>query len=196
MGRIIFRRYATTTGTRPQPYAPTPGALSRQATAGLDPQSRAVIWGHLDDLQRQEAITVFLTTHRLEEAERCDRIAVMDHGHVVVAGHSARAEGCRRSRHRPPAPRSAVCSVGSGDSGDTSRLHDTMIEPTTVPPGSMIADVVSDTATTTPSLPIRAVSCCSHCPLRATWCRIRAFSARRSAAIGSPATRPMISSAG
>jgi ABC-2 type transport system ATP-binding protein len=57
-----------------------------EPTTGLDPQSRAQVWSHLHELRRQEAITLFLTTHHLEEAEHCDRIAVMDHGKVVVEG--------------------------------------------------------------------------------------------------------------
>lgn len=57
-----------------------------EPTAGLDPHSRALVWEHLRRLQRQQAITIFLTTHYLEEAEHCHRIAVVDGGSVVVAG--------------------------------------------------------------------------------------------------------------
>lgn len=57
-----------------------------EPTTGLDPQTRAVIWAHLDQLRRTGEITVFLTTHQLEEAERCDQIAIMDHGRIVAQG--------------------------------------------------------------------------------------------------------------
>ncbi|MFE9682003.1 ATP-binding cassette domain-containing protein [Streptomyces sp. NPDC002701] len=57
-----------------------------EPTTGLDPQSRAQIWQRLHELGRQEGVTVFLTTHYLEEAENCDRIAVMDHGRLVAQG--------------------------------------------------------------------------------------------------------------
>jgi len=55
-----------------------------EPTIGLDPQTRAAIWDHLRDLRERTAITVFVTTHYMDEAEHCDRIAIMDHGQVVV----------------------------------------------------------------------------------------------------------------
>jgi ABC-2 type transport system ATP-binding protein len=57
-----------------------------EPTVGLDPQTRSHIWGYLNELKRQEAITTFLTTHYMEEAEYCDRIAIIDHGQIVVTG--------------------------------------------------------------------------------------------------------------
>ncbi|MFD6331141.1 ATP-binding cassette domain-containing protein [Streptomyces niveus] len=57
-----------------------------EPTTGLDPQSRAQVWQKLRELGRQSGVTVFLTTHYLEEAENCDRIAVMDHGRLVAQG--------------------------------------------------------------------------------------------------------------
>jgi ABC-2 type transport system ATP-binding protein len=55
-----------------------------EPTIGLDPQTRAAIWDYLHDLRRRTEITVFVTTHYMDEAEHCDRIAIMDHGDVVV----------------------------------------------------------------------------------------------------------------
>lgn len=57
-----------------------------EPTTGLDPQSRAQVWQNLNDMREQQAISIFLTTHYLEEAEHCDRIAVMDGGRVVAEG--------------------------------------------------------------------------------------------------------------
>jgi ABC-2 type transport system ATP-binding protein len=57
-----------------------------EPTTGLDPQTRVAIWEHLHRLRNEQEITVFLTTHHLEEAEWCDRIAIMDHGDLVVEG--------------------------------------------------------------------------------------------------------------
>ncbi len=57
-----------------------------EPTAGLDPQSRARLWDHLADAREHESTTLFLTTHYLEEAERCDRIAIVDEGRVVAEG--------------------------------------------------------------------------------------------------------------
>ncbi|MGY1660354.1 ATP-binding cassette domain-containing protein [Geodermatophilus sp. SYSU D00705] len=55
-----------------------------EPTIGLDPQTRAAIWDHLRWLRENTSITVFVTTHYMDEAEHCDRIAIMDHGEVVV----------------------------------------------------------------------------------------------------------------
>jgi ABC-2 type transport system ATP-binding protein len=55
-----------------------------EPTVGLDPQTRASIWEYLDQLRRQEDLTIFLTTHYMDEAEHCDRIAIMDAGRIVA----------------------------------------------------------------------------------------------------------------
>ena len=61
-----------------------------EPTTGLDPQSRASIWDHLDELNRQEGITIFLTTQYLEEADRlCRQLSIIDHGKIIVSGSPA-----------------------------------------------------------------------------------------------------------
>ncbi|HZK83486.1 MAG TPA: ATP-binding cassette domain-containing protein [Desulfosporosinus sp.] len=55
-----------------------------EPTTGLDPQTRAQIWEYIIKLQKERNITIFLTTHYMEEAEICDQIAIMDGG-VIVA---------------------------------------------------------------------------------------------------------------
>ncbi len=55
-----------------------------EPTVGLDPQTRSSIWGYIDELKRREDITIFLTTHYMDEAEYCDRIAIMDQGRIIV----------------------------------------------------------------------------------------------------------------
>ena len=58
-----------------------------EPTTGLDPQSRAGIWAYLRKLNKEEGITIFLTTQYLEEADRlCDRLAIIDHGQIVTSG--------------------------------------------------------------------------------------------------------------
>jgi ABC-2 type transport system ATP-binding protein len=58
-----------------------------EPTTGLDPQSRANMWGHVRRLRDELGTTVFLTTHYLDEADAlCDRILVIDHGLIVAAG--------------------------------------------------------------------------------------------------------------
>ncbi len=55
-----------------------------EPTVGLDPQTRSSIWAYINELKRREDITIFLTTHYMDEAEHCDRIAIIDHGHIVA----------------------------------------------------------------------------------------------------------------
>ncbi len=55
-----------------------------EPTVGLDPQTRLSIWGYIDELRQSENITIFLTTHYMDEAENCDRIAIMDAGRVIA----------------------------------------------------------------------------------------------------------------
>jgi ABC-2 type transport system ATP-binding protein len=55
-----------------------------EPTVGLDPQTRTSIWRYIRELKSQEDITIFLTTHYMDEAENCDRIAIMDKGRIVV----------------------------------------------------------------------------------------------------------------
>ena len=55
-----------------------------EPTIGLDPQTRSSIWTYIRDLKRQEEITIFMTTHYMDEAEYCDRIAIMDQGQIVA----------------------------------------------------------------------------------------------------------------
>jgi ABC-2 type transport system ATP-binding protein len=55
-----------------------------EPTIGLDPQTRRSLWDHIRRLKEETGITIFMTTHYLEEAEFCDRIAIMDHASVVA----------------------------------------------------------------------------------------------------------------
>jgi ABC-2 type transport system ATP-binding protein len=60
-----------------------------EPTLGLDPQSRNQLWTHVKHLNETESVTVFLTTHYMDEAERvAHRIAVIDHGRIVAMGSS------------------------------------------------------------------------------------------------------------
>ncbi|HZM61469.1 MAG TPA: ATP-binding cassette domain-containing protein, partial [Vicinamibacterales bacterium] len=58
-----------------------------EPTLGLDPQSRNQLWTHVKGLNESEGVTVFLTTHYMDEAERvAHRIAIIDHGRIVAQG--------------------------------------------------------------------------------------------------------------
>ena len=61
-----------------------------EPTLGLDPQSRNQLWTHVKRLNETESVTVFLTTHYMDEAERvAHRIAIIDHGKIVAQGTAA-----------------------------------------------------------------------------------------------------------
>ena len=56
-----------------------------EPTLGLDPQSRDHIWTYIEKLAKEEKITIIITTHYMEEADKlCDRIAIIDSGKIVV----------------------------------------------------------------------------------------------------------------
>lgn len=55
-----------------------------EPTIGLDPATRRYIWDYLSQLRQQDKITLFLTTHSMEEADRCDRVAILDQGRKVA----------------------------------------------------------------------------------------------------------------
>jgi ABC-2 type transport system ATP-binding protein len=58
-----------------------------EPTTGLDPQSRAAIWSYLEKLNKEEGITIFLTTQYLEEADKlCKRLSIIDVGRIVASG--------------------------------------------------------------------------------------------------------------
>ena len=58
-----------------------------EPTIGLDAQTRNFLWNYIKELNKKEKMTVFLTTHYLEEAEKiADRIAIIDHGKVIKIG--------------------------------------------------------------------------------------------------------------
>ncbi len=61
-----------------------------EPTLGLDPQSRRAIWDYIKEINKRENVTVFLTTHYMDEAEYlCDRVAIIDHGKILVLNSPA-----------------------------------------------------------------------------------------------------------
>ena len=58
-----------------------------EPTIGLDPQTRNHIWAYIHNLNKQEGVTIFFTTHHMEEVERiAQRIAIIDHGKIIITG--------------------------------------------------------------------------------------------------------------
>lgn len=57
-----------------------------EPSTGLDPQNRRMIWNIINDLNKKENITIFMTTHYMEEAAGMDQVVVIDHGMIVAQG--------------------------------------------------------------------------------------------------------------
>ena len=81
--------------------------LLDEPTSGVDPVARDVFWDHLIELSRKDKVTIFITTHFMNEAMRCDRISLMNAGKVLVvdtpAGVIAEAARARRWKRRSSA---------------------------------------------------------------------------------------------
>src|SRR6201995_629243 len=86
-----------------------------EPTLGLDPQSRNQLWTHVKHLNQTEGVTVFLTTHYMDEAERvAQRIAVIDHGKIVAQG-SPQALKQETGKASPEEPFLALTGSAIGD---------------------------------------------------------------------------------
>ncbi len=57
-----------------------------EPSTGLDPGARIDLWRHLESLRTDDGATILVTTHLMEEAEHCDRLAILDHGRLVAVG--------------------------------------------------------------------------------------------------------------
>ncbi|HAK89496.1 MAG: ABC transporter ATP-binding protein [Nitrospirae bacterium GWC2_46_6] len=57
-----------------------------EPTLGLDPQSRTNLWEFISELPKKHDVTIFMTTHYMEEAEICDKIAIIDKGKIIAQG--------------------------------------------------------------------------------------------------------------
>jgi ABC-type multidrug transport system ATPase subunit len=97
-----------------------------EPTSGVDPVARDAFWRTLIDLSRDGGVTIFLSTHFMNEAERCDRISLMHQGRVLAVGvpknlvnergallwrtpssptWRKRPEPTKKRRHKPRSPR-------------------------------------------------------------------------------------------
>ncbi len=82
--------------------------LMDEASTGLDPAARRDLSRHVENLREHEGVTILLTTHILEEADRCDRLVLLHQGHIVAHGqpggtafaHRRRRGGARGGRYR------------------------------------------------------------------------------------------------
>lgn len=60
-----------------------------EPTTGLDPASRQIVWNTIHELRERTGLTVFLTTHYMEETEEADQVAIIDHGRLIAEGTPA-----------------------------------------------------------------------------------------------------------
>jgi len=63
--------------------------LLDEPTTGLDPQTRRSFWQQLQERRLRDKLTIFVTTHYMDEAESCDRVAIIDHGKLIAEGTPA-----------------------------------------------------------------------------------------------------------
>ena len=102
-----------------------------EPTAGLDPQTRRNIWGTITDLNRRTGLTVFLTTHYMEEAAGADDIVIVNRGEIIAHGTPAtlRESFCSDSMVVQPRDMGSVTRV-LDDAGTTYRVeNDTVVIP-------------------------------------------------------------------
>ena len=102
-GQDLLGRDEAAAGDRPRAAAPPRVLFLDEPTQGLDPQTRALIWRSCWGCG-PDGMTLFMTTHYMDEAEYCDRIAIIDHGRIVGAGHAGPAEGVRGRRRGDARP--------------------------------------------------------------------------------------------
>jgi multidrug/hemolysin transport system ATP-binding protein len=102
VGEFLDRRYKTLSGGQRRRVDIARALLHRpevlfldEPTAGLDPASRSSVWKAIQELRHQGGLTVFLTTHYLEETEEADQVCIIDRGRVVAEGTPAHL----RERH-------------------------------------------------------------------------------------------------
>ena len=71
-----------------------------EPTLGLDPQSRDHIWKYIENLAKEKNMTIIITTHYMDEADKlCDRLAIIDHGKIVVLGSPKQLKKRLRRRY-------------------------------------------------------------------------------------------------
>ena len=113
-----------------------------EASTGLDPRARLDLWDQLATLRERHGTTIVLTTHLMDEAARCDRVAILDEGRLIAMGPPAeltdggrRRRGVDHQRRRGGTgdascasastwtPRSSTAACGSSARGDTSSFR-------------------------------------------------------------------------
>jgi len=93
---LALRRYGTLSGGQRRRTDIARALIHRpkilfldEPTTGLDPQTRKSVWNMIEELRREEGMTIFLTTHYMEEAEKADYVIVIDDGEIAARGTPA-----------------------------------------------------------------------------------------------------------
>ncbi|MEI6849854.1 MAG: ATP-binding cassette domain-containing protein [archaeon] len=97
-----------------------------EPTLGLDPQTRNHLWDYVKELNRKEGMTVFLTTHYMEEADKIsDRIAIIDHGKIIKVGSGKELKKFTKTKNLEDAFLKLTGHIirEESSSSDTSRQH-------------------------------------------------------------------------
>lgn len=91
--RFLHQKYGTLSGGQRRRVDIARSLVNRpdilfldEPTTGLDLQTRLVIWQLLQKLQKEQGLTIFLTTHYLEEAESADQMYILENGHILASG--------------------------------------------------------------------------------------------------------------
>lgn len=90
-----------------------------EPTVGLDPLSRKNLWQYLETVKKETKMTIFLTTHYLEEAEDADQVCIINHGKIVAHGSPAQIKKTIKTtyekKHQGPSLEDAYLSIVEGD---------------------------------------------------------------------------------
>lgn len=93
---ILRRKYETLSGGQRRRVDIVRALINRpkilfldEPTTGLDPKSRKIVWEYIDHLRREEGMTIFLTTHYMEETKDADNVVMIDKGRILASGTPA-----------------------------------------------------------------------------------------------------------
>lgn len=96
LGSIMKQRYGTLSGGQRRRVDIVRALLNKpkilfldEPTTGLDPKSRKIVWDYIDYLRRSKGMTIFLTTHYMEETRDADHVVILDKGKVIATGTPA-----------------------------------------------------------------------------------------------------------
>ena len=130
---FLDRRYGTYSGgqrrrvdiARALLHAPSVLFLD-EPTAGLDPASRAVVWATIRQLREASGLTVFLTTHYMEETEEADRVCIIDRGRIIADGtpEELRAEHSRSVLSITTGDRTGLLALAAGIGAEVRNPED------------------------------------------------------------------------